>query len=108
MSGTSAAKWAEELSPPPANYNLRLYVAGQSPKSVTALSNLRRVCDQYLSGRYTIDIIDLMKDPQRAQADQIVAIPTLIRKLPEPVKRILGDLSNMDRVVLGLDLQDVR
>lgn len=107
MSGEFAATWMNGHAPHPASYNLRLYVAGQSPKSVTALSNLRRVCDQYLSGRYTIDIIDLMKEPQRAQADQIVAIPTLIRKMPEPVKRILGDLSSMERVVVGLDLQEV-
>lgn len=99
------SSFPHSLSDPgqPVDYALRLYIAGQSPKSVTALNNLRRVCDQHLSGRYTIDVIDLMKEPQRAVADQIVAIPTLIRRLPEPVKRILGDLSNLDRVVLGLE-----
>ena len=86
-------------------YNLRLYVAGQTPKSVAALANLTRLCEKHLAGRYTIDVIDLMKDPALAQRDQIVAIPTLIRQLPEPLKRVIGDLSNADKVLVGLDIQ---
>jgi circadian clock protein KaiB len=86
-------------------YNLRLYVAGQTPKSITALANLKKLCEKHLMGRYTIEVIDLMKEPALAQRDQIVAIPTLIRHLPEPLKRIIGDLSNADKVLVGLDIQ---
>jgi circadian clock protein KaiB len=86
-------------------YSLRLYVAGQTPKSVLAFSNLRRICDEYLAGRYEIEIIDLMENPQLAQGDQILAIPTLVRRLPEPIKKIIGDLSNTERVLVGLDLR---
>jgi circadian clock protein KaiB len=86
-------------------YNLRLYVAGQTPKSVAAIANLNKLCEKHLSGRYTIEVIDLMKDPALAQRDQIVAIPTLIRQLPEPLKRIIGDLSNADKVLVGLDIE---
>jgi len=85
-------------------YNLRLYVAGQTPKSIAAIANLKKICDAHLSGRYNITIIDLMKDPALAQRDQIVAIPTLIRHLPEPLKRIIGDLSNVEKVLVGLDI----
>jgi circadian clock protein KaiB len=85
-------------------YNLRLYVAGQTPKSMAAMSNLKKICEAHLPGRYTITVIDLMKDPALAQRDQIVAIPTLIRHLPEPLKRIIGDLSNVDKVLVGLDI----
>jgi circadian clock protein KaiB len=85
-------------------YNLRLYVAGQTPRSIAAIANLKKICDAHLSGRYDITIIDLMKDPALAQRDQIVAIPTLIRHLPEPLKRIIGDLSNVDKVLVGLDI----
>ena len=85
-------------------YNLRLYVAGQTPKSLAALANLKKLCETHLPGRYTIEVIDLMKDPALAQRDQIVAIPTLIRQLPEPLKRIIGDLSNAEKVVVGLDI----
>jgi len=90
----------------PEGYNLRLYVAGQTPKSLAAIANLKRLCETHLSGRYQIDIVDLMQDPSLAQRDQIVAIPTLIRKLPEPIKRIIGDLSNTERVLVGLDIDD--
>lgn len=86
-------------------YNLRLYVAGQTPKSMAAITNLKKLCEKHLTGRYTIEVIDLMKDPALAQRDQIVAIPTLIRQLPEPLKRIIGDLSNADKVLVGLDIQ---
>ena len=87
-------------------YNLRLYVAGQTPKSIAAITNLKKLCEQHLPGRYSIDIVDLMQNPSLAQRDQIVAIPTLIRKLPEPIKRIIGDLSNTERVLIGLDIDE--
>jgi circadian clock protein KaiB len=86
-------------------YNLRLYVAGQTPKSIAAIANLKKICEQHLPGRYEIEIIDLMKDPALATRHQIVAIPTLIRQLPEPLKRIIGDLSNADKVLVGLDIR---
>jgi circadian clock protein KaiB len=86
-------------------YNLRLYVAGQTPKSVAAVTNLKKLCEKHLAGRYTIEVIDLMKDPALAKRDQIVAIPTLIRHLPEPLKRIISDLSNAEKVLVGLDIQ---
>jgi circadian clock protein KaiB len=86
-------------------YNLRLYVAGQTPRSVAAIANLNKLCEKHLPGRYTIEVIDLMKDPALAQRDQIIAIPTLIRELPEPLRRIIGDLSNTERVLVGLDIQ---
>jgi circadian clock protein KaiB len=85
---------------------LRLYVAGQTPKSLAALSNLKKICDEHLNGRYKIEVIDLVKNPQLAQGDQILAIPTLVKKLPTPVRKIIGDLSNTDRVLVGLDLSD--
>jgi circadian clock protein KaiB len=86
-------------------YNLRLYVAGQTPRSVAAIANLKKICDQHLAGRYEIEVVDLMKNPALAQRHQIVAIPTLIRQLPEPLKRIIGDLSNLEKVLVGLDIQ---
>jgi circadian clock protein KaiB len=86
-------------------YSLRLYVAGQTPKSMAAIGNLKKICEQHLTGRYEIEIIDLMKDPALATRHQIVAIPTLIRQLPEPLKRIIGDLSNTEKVLVGLDIR---
>ena len=86
-------------------WHLRLYVAGPTPRSVAALSNLKRLCEEHLAGRYSIEVIDLLKQPQLAAGDQIFAIPTLVRKLPEPMKRIIGDLSNMERSLVGLDLR---
>ena len=86
-------------------YNLRLYVAGQTPKSMAAIANLKKICEQHLPGRYEIEVIDLIKDPALARRHQIVAIPTLIRELPEPLKRIIGDLSNVEKVLVGLDIQ---
>jgi circadian clock protein KaiB len=86
---------------------LRLYVAGQTPKSLAALSNLKKICDDHLKGRYRIEVIDLVKNPQLAQSDQILAIPTLVKKLPVPIRKIIGDLSNTDRVLLGLDIADI-
>ena len=85
-------------------WNLRLYVAGQTPKSVMALANLKRICDEHMHGQYSVEVIDLMENPQLARRDQIVAIPTLIRELPSPLKRIIGDLSNTERVLVGLDV----
>ena len=90
---------------PRAEYLLRLYVAGQTPKSVQAFSNLKRVCEEHLQGRYEIEVIDLVENPQLAQGDQILALPTLVRRLPEPIKKIIGDLSNTERVLVGLDLR---
>lgn len=86
-------------------YNLRLYVAGQTPKSLAAFANLKAICEEHLQNKYTIDIIDLLDNPQLASGDQIVAIPTLVRKLPEPLRKIIGDLSNTERVLVGLDLK---
>lgn len=88
----------------PEKWNLRLYTAGQSPKSLAALDNLKRVCEQHLAGRYSIEVIDLLKNPRLAKDDQIVAIPTLVRKLPEPLRRIVGDLSDTERTLVGLQL----
>ena len=87
------------------HYHLRLYVAGQTAKSLTALGNLRRVCEEHLAGRYDIEVIDLIKNPKLAAGDQILAVPTLVRKLPEPLKRIIGDLSNTEKVLVGLDIR---
>ena len=89
-------------------WDLRLYIAGNSPKSLTAIANLKKLCESYLSGQYRVEVIDLMKTPQLAQGDQILAIPTLIRKVPVPMRRILGDLSNTERVLVGLDIQPQR
>jgi len=86
-------------------YILRLYVAGQTPKSVAAIDNLKKICEEHLAGRYQLEVIDLLEKPQLASGDQILAIPTLVRKLPLPVRKILGDLSNTERVLIGLDLQ---
>jgi circadian clock protein KaiB len=88
-------------------YNLRLYVAGQTSKSITALANLKKICEEHLAGRYQIEVIDLLEHPQLAAGDQILAVPTLVRRLPEPLKRIIGNLSNMERVLVGLDLRPV-
>jgi circadian clock protein KaiB len=85
--------------------DLRLYVAGQTPKSVTALSNLKKFCEEHLAGKYRIEVIDLLKHPQLARGDQILAIPTLVRRLPAPMRKIIGDLSNTERVLVGLDLR---
>lgn len=84
---------------------LRLYVAGQTPKSLGALANLKTICDEHLKGRYEIEIIDLVENPALASGDQILAVPTLVRRLPKPIKKIIGDLSNRERVLVGLDLR---
>jgi circadian clock protein KaiB len=85
---------------------LRLYVAGQTARSLAAFQNLKKICDEHLKGEYDIEVIDLLKNPQLAKGDQIVAIPTLVRNLPTPVKKIIGDLSNSDRVLVGLDIKE--
>jgi circadian clock protein KaiB len=89
----------------PERWELRLYVAGQTPRAITAFANLKKLCEQHLSGRYTIEVVDLLLNPTLAAGEQILAIPTLVRKLPEPVKKIIGDLSNEERVLVGLDLR---
>jgi len=86
---------------------LRLYVAGQTPKSITAFKNLKAICEEQLKGKYQIEVIDLIKDPKLCREDQILAIPTLVRKLPVPVRKIIGDLSNTERVLVGLDLKEL-
>ena len=86
-------------------WQLRLYVAGQSPKSIAAFANLKRICEEHLRGRYSIEVVDLLVNPQLAAGDQIVAIPTLVRKLPEPLRKIVGDLSNTERTLVGLQLR---
>jgi len=92
---------------PTSEYQLRLYVAGYTPKARAAIDNLTRICETHLKGRYRIDVIDLLVNPQLAAGDQILAVPTLVRHLPEPIKKIIGDLSNEERVLVGLDLQPI-
>ncbi|RWY51061.1 circadian clock KaiB family protein [Mucilaginibacter gilvus] len=86
-------------------WELRLYVAGKTPKSVTALSNLKKYCEEHLQGQYRIEVIDLLLQPQLAEGDQILAIPTLVRKVPEPIRKIIGDLSNEEKVLVGLNIR---
>jgi circadian clock protein KaiB len=86
---------------------LRLYVAGQTPKCIAAFANLKKICEEHLKGEYKLEVIDLIQNPQLAKGDQILAIPTLVRKLPMPLKKIIGDLSNTERVLVGLDLRPV-
>jgi circadian clock protein KaiB len=93
-------------TPANAKWELRLYVAGQTPKCVKAFANLKKLCEEHLPGQYRIEVIDLMQNPQLAEGDQILAIPTLVRKLPEPIKKIIGDLSNTERVLVGLDVRE--
>lgn len=98
----------EQLAVSPAaaeTFVLRLYVAGQTPRCVRAFANLKRLCEEHLANRYRIEIIDLLENPQLARGDQILAVPTLVRRLPEPMKKIIGDLSNTERVLVGLDLR---
>jgi circadian clock protein KaiB len=88
----------------PVAWQLRLYVAGQTPKSITAFANLKKICEEHLKGKYDIEVIDLLENPRLAKGDQIMAIPTLVRKLPEPLRKIIGDLSNTERVLVGLNI----
>ena len=96
----------KEQSGKNSSYHLTLYVAGSSPKSRLAMSNLKQLCETHLSSKYTVEIVDLLREPKRARQDQIVAIPTLVKKLPPPFKKIIGDLSNTEKVLVGLDLYD--
>ena len=89
----------------PGHYNLRLYVAGQTPKSLSAIANLKAICEEHLAGRYTVEVIDLLQSPQLAAGDQILAVPTLVRHLPPPIKRVIGNLSDTERVLVGLDIR---
>ncbi len=100
-------EWDAPVAGQPDTLELRLYVAGQTPKSLAAFANLRRICEQYTPGRYRIEVVDLLENPRLARGDQILAIPTLVRKLPEPVRRIIGDLSNTEKVLVGLDLRPI-
>ncbi len=95
----------DEATSAPESWQLRLYVAGMTPKSLTAFANLKRICEEHLEGKYTIEVIDLMVNPQLAKGDQILALPTLVRRLPEPMKKIIGDLSDTERVLVGLDIR---
>jgi circadian clock protein KaiB len=96
---------ARKKSTGKAEWQLRLYIAGQTAKSITALANLKRLCETHLAGRYEIEVIDLIENPKLAAGDQILAVPTLVRKLPPPLKKIIGDLSNEERVLVGLDMK---
>ena len=89
----------------PRRWYLRLYVAGETPRATAALANLKKLCEEHLSGRYEIEVVDLLKNPRLAAGDQILAVPTLVRRLPPPMKKIIGDLSNEERVLVGLDLR---
>lgn len=95
-------------TPDPELWELRLYVAGKTAKSVTACENLKRLCEEHLQGKYRIEVVDLLQHPQLARGDQIVAIPTLVRKLPEPIRKVIGDLSNVERTLVGLQLRPAR
>ena len=100
-----ATSSAEPQPPAAGHWDLRLYVAGQTGKSLRAINNLTRICKEHLEGRYSIEVIDLLERPQLAAGDQILALPTLVRRLPEPIKKILGDLSDQERVLVGLDIR---
>ena len=89
-------------------WSLRLYVAGQTQKSITVFANLKKICEEHLDGKFSIEVIDLLKNPRLAKGDQIVALPTLVRKLPEPIKKIIGDLADTERVLVGLDIRPVQ
>jgi circadian clock protein KaiB len=93
------------MKPTAENFVLRLYVAGQTPKCMRAFANLKRICEQYLTDRYRIEMIDLLQNPALARGDQILAVPTLVRRVPEPIRKIIGDLSNTQRVLAGLDVR---
>ena len=102
---TKTRRRAKHDEPSEKLWQLRLYVAGQTPRSRTALANLKKICEEHLAGRYSIEVIDLLKQPQLSKGDQILAIPTLVRRLPEPMRKIIGDLSDTHRVLVGLDLR---
>ena len=104
MTPTRGGSPAEDVVPAGEAWNLKLYVAGQTPRSVRAFDNLKRLCDEHLPGQYSIEIVDLLVNPRLAKEDQIIAIPTLVRKLPHPVRKIIGDLSETERTLVGLQL----
>ena len=106
--GATATRGSASAKSGKPEYRLRLYVAGQTEKSLTAFANLKRICETHLAGRYEIEVIDLLVNPKLAAGDQILAVPTLVRKLPEPIKKIIGDLSNEERVLVGLDVRPTR
>lgn len=105
MKNAAARAKVKEVAAAPERWDLRLYIAGESERSRLAIRNLKKICDTHMLGEYTIEVIDLLKNPGLARGDQIVAVPTLVRKLPEPMRKIIGDLSNEDRVLVGLDLR---
>ena len=107
MMSAAASPTPQPASEEVAKFQLRLYVAGQTPNSLAAIANLQRICETHLAGQYSIEVIDLTKTPQLAAGDQILAVPTLVRRLPEPIKKIIGDLSNEERVLVGLDIMPV-
>jgi circadian clock protein KaiB len=107
MKTESVSKTRKNKKPPEEIWELRLYVAGHTPKSITAFDNLKKICEEHLKGKYHIEVIDLLKNPQLARGDQIIAVPTLVRSLPPPLKKIIGDLSNTLQVLVGLDLRPV-
>ncbi len=102
------AKLNRKASPPDEKWELRLYVAGVTPKSVEAFANLKKICEEHLAGKYHIEVIDLLENPRLARGDQILAIPTLVRQLPPPIKKIIGDLSDTQRVLVGLNLKPIK
>lgn len=104
MKTTSKPKRTPAQDPPEERWQLRLYVAGQTPKSLTAFANLQRICEERLGRAYQIEVIDLLENPRLAEGDQIIALPTLVRRLPPPMRKIIGDLSDTERVLVGLDL----
>jgi circadian clock protein KaiB len=106
MKNTSTAKKESAKAVPAAEvWILKLYVAGQTKKSIAAFTNLKKICDEHLAGKYSIEIVDLLKNPTLAKGDQILAIPTVVRQLPPPVKKLIGDLANTERVIVGLDIK---
>lgn len=107
LTRTRAPAESQNTMPKAKEYELRLYVAGQTAKSMLALQNLKRYCEEHMKGKYTIEVIDLLVIPQMAEGDQILAIPTLVRKVPVPIRKIIGDLSNEEKVLIGLDLKVV-
>ena len=104
MPDRTSGKASANSKSKPEMWNLRLYVAGQTPKSIAAFANLKKICEEHLKGQYTIEVVDLLENPKLAKGDQILAIPTLVRKLPPPIRKIIGDLSNTERVIVGLDM----
>lgn len=105
---SAAAEDTNQRQPGPTEWVLKLYVAGQTPKSVAAFANLKRICETHLKGQYQIEIVDLLVNPKLAKGDQIVAVPSLVRQLPPPVKKIIGDLADEERVLVGLDVQPAK